>query len=243
MNRVIKNIKEFVLKYNKVILVFLVVIGLLYSIISLLRLNVLLFGISILFVVSIFVMIVKIFEECKTAPLTFFTGILASLFALFPLVIFIFDTDSSHFEPIRLFYSIAVGTGVNYVIESLFKYAEIDAEEEEKKQYTKYSSTTKFVFNSFYIAVCAAILIIDLLYIKYKDTIVGLFGDTLPLVLKHFLIFILLTVFIFCVILKLEFLFVESIKKEIKNKLTINITKRRIGLSLKKQCSNRRRLQ
>ncbi|UUM61424.1 hypothetical protein NQZ89_08555 [Streptococcus suis] len=130
MDYLIKNVKESVLKYNKVTLVFLVVIGLLYSKISLLGLIVSLFSISILFVVFITRLIAKKFEELKTAPLSLITGILAALFALFPLVIFIFDTDSSHFEPIRLFYSIAVGTGVNYVIESLFKYVEIDAEEE-----------------------------------------------------------------------------------------------------------------
>lgn len=199
---------------------FLVVIGLLYSKISLLGLIVSLFSISILFVVFIIRLIAKKFEELKTTPLTFIIGILAALFALFPLVIFIFDTDSPHFEPIRLFYSITVGTGVNYVIESLFKYAEIDAEKEEKQQYIKYSSIIKFLFNSFYIAVCAAILILDLLYMNYKDTIVGLSDDKLPLVVKHFLIFILLTVIIFYFILILEFQFVESIKKEIKNKIT-----------------------
>ncbi|WP_170239542.1 hypothetical protein [Streptococcus suis] len=217
MNCLIKNVKEFVLKYNKVILVFLVVIGLLYSKTSLLGLIVSLFSISILFVVFIIRLIAKKNEELETTPLTFITGILAALFALFPLLIFIFDTDSPHFEPIRLFYTIAVGTGVNYVIESLFKYVEIEAEEEEeKKQYTKYSSIIKFVFNSFYIAVCAAILIIDLLFMNYKDTIVGLFVDKLPLAVKHFLIFISLTLFIFCFILILEFQFVKSIKKEIK---------------------------
>ncbi|WP_394734723.1 hypothetical protein [Streptococcus sp. A18] len=160
-------------------------------------------------------MIAKKFEELKTTPLTFIVGILAALFALFPLVIFIFDTDSPHFEPIRLFYTIAVGTGVNYVIESLFKYAEIDAEKEEKQQYIKYSSIIKFVFDSFYIAACAAILITDLL-MNYKDTIVGLFVDKLPLAVIQFLLFILLTLFIFCFILILEFQFVKSIKKEIK---------------------------
>ncbi|NQL61383.1 hypothetical protein HO446_01455 [Streptococcus suis] len=199
---------------------FLVVIGLLYSKISLLELIVSPLSIIILFVVFIIWLIVKKLEELKTNPLTIITGILAAFFASFPLVIFIFDTDRSHFEPIRLFYSITVGTGVNYVIESLFKYAEIDAEKEEKQQYIKYSSIIKFLFNSFYIAVCAAILIIDLLYMNYKDTIVGLSDDKLPLVVKHFLIFILLTVIIFYFILILEFQFVESIKKEIKNKIT-----------------------
>ncbi|HFI0065823.1 TPA: hypothetical protein ACGORS_002077 [Streptococcus suis] len=193
----------------------MVVIGLLYSKISLLELIVSPLSIIILFVVFIIWLIVKKLEELKTNPLTIITGILAALFASFPLVIFIFDTDSPHFEPIRLFYTIAVGTGVNYVIESLFKYAEIDAEKEEKQQYIKYSSIIKFVFNSFYIAACAAILITDLL-MNYKDTIVGLFVDKLPLAVIQFLLFILLTLFIFCFILILEFQFVKSIKKEIK---------------------------
>ncbi|HEL2575171.1 TPA: hypothetical protein TZ704_000256 [Streptococcus suis] len=197
-------LKKCIWRIKNYILVFLVVIGLLYSKISLLGLIVSLFSISILFVVFIIRLIAKKFEELKTTPLTFIIGILAALFALFPLVIFIFDTDSPHFEPIRLFYTIAVGTGVNYVIESLFKYAEIDAEKEEKQQYIKYSSIIKFVFNSFYIAACAAILITDLL-MNYKDTIVGLFVDKLPLAVIQFLLFILLTLFIFCFILILEF--------------------------------------
>lgn len=209
-------LKKCIWRIKNYILVFLVVIGLLYSKTSLLGLIVSLFSISILFVVFIIRLIAKKIEELKTTPLIFITSILAALFALFPLVIFIFDTDSPHFELIRLFYTIAVGTGVNYVIESLFKYAEIDAEKEEKQQYIKYSSIIKFVFNSFYIAACAAILIIDLLFMNYKDTIVGLFVDKLPLAVKHFLIFISLTLFIFYFILILEFQFVKSIKKEIK---------------------------
>lgn len=220
MKCLIKNVKEFVLKYNKVILVFLVVIGLLYSKISFLELIVSPLSIIILFVVFIIRSIAKKLEESKITPFTIITGILAALFVSFPLVLFIFDTDNPHFEPIRVFYSITVGTGVNYVIESLIKYAEIDAEKEEKQQYIKYSSIIKFLFNSFYIAVCAAILIIDLFFMHNKDTIVGLSDDKLPLAVIQFLVFISLTLFIFYFILYLEFHFVKSIKKEIKNKIT-----------------------
>lgn len=220
MKCLIKNVKEFVLKYNKVILVFLVVIGLLYSKISFLELIVSPLSIIILFVVFIIRSIAKKLEESKITPFTIITGILAALFVSFPLVLFIFDTDNPHFEPIRVFYSITVGTGVNYVIESLIKYAEIDAEKEEKQQYIKYSSIIKFLFNNFYISVCAAILITDLLFMNYKDTIVGLSDDKLPLAVIQFLVFILLTVIIFYFILILGFQLVESINKEIKKKIT-----------------------
>ncbi|HFU4273467.1 TPA: hypothetical protein ACGO82_001516, partial [Streptococcus suis] len=166
------------------------------------------------------ILLIYIYEEGKTAPFTFLTGIFAIFLATIPVLIYLNDLNGPNLDKLKLFYSIAVGTGVNYVIESLIKYVEIDADEKEKNYYRKYSSFIKFLFNSLYISEFISILLLGH-FIKNNINIINfLIPANIPWKMKFFLIIIDTSAIVFIAILILEFIFVKLLKKEIKNKVT-----------------------
>ena len=80
----------------------------------------------------------------KNEPFGLFIYFLAIFFIVFP-----------------TFYTIGVGVGINYVIDNIFKFVEVETENKKKKELTKIGAVTKLLFNIIYISEYTAVIILE----------------------------------------------------------------------------------
>lgn len=125
------------------------------------------FGVIMLFlfvliiIMAYMVAIKQIKEMHKKEPLTLFTMLLAVVFVSFPILLNFFGTQNVSSELVKSFYSIAVGIGVNYVIDSVFKFVEPEFTASKKNLLTKKAAFTKILFNVLYISEYLSFIIVE----------------------------------------------------------------------------------
>ncbi|MBY4973815.1 hypothetical protein K6V43_10625 [Streptococcus suis] len=180
------------------------------------KLGVLSYFILLVIIIIFCKILIKIYESFKNniikLPFTYSIGIMSCIFITMPLLISILGSKSSLSEIAKTFYSVAVGIGVNYILDSVFKIIESDTSSEEKKYITKYASISKIIFNSFYIAEYSVLLFISPFLDLEKQ-----------LNLKDFFKIIGLTIVFFLFIIILVYILGKLIKKELdRNKESKN---------------------
>lgn len=72
-------------------------------------------------------------EIRKKEPYTLISGLLASLFMCLPYLFLVFGEQKASTGLVKLFYTISVGVGINYVIDSIFKYIEPKFDDQKKR--------------------------------------------------------------------------------------------------------------
>lgn len=167
----IDNINERKLaKFFSIYLIVLIVVGLLLHKFPLSLGKIPLLSIFVLIMLAIFVFITimayivtikQITEMYKKEPLTLFTMLLAVIFVSSPILLNIFGTQNVSSELVKSFYSIAVGIGVNYVIDSVFKFVEPEFTASKKNSLTKKAAFTKILFNVLYISEYLSFVIVE----------------------------------------------------------------------------------
>ena len=93
----------------------------------------------------------------KNEPFGLFIYFLAIFFIIFPSTGSVTNLSDS----IKTFYTIGVGVGINYVIDNIFKFIEVETENEKKKELTKIGAVTKSLFNIIYISEYTAVIILE----------------------------------------------------------------------------------
>ena len=97
----------------------------------------------------------------KNEPFGLFIYFLAIFFIIFPTLLISTGSVTNLSDSIKTFYTIGVGVGVNYVIDNIFKFVEVETENKKKKELTKIVAVTKLLFNIIYISEYTAVIILE----------------------------------------------------------------------------------
>ena len=97
----------------------------------------------------------------KNEPFGLFIYFLAIFFIVFPTLLISTGSVTNLSDSIKTFYTIGVGVGINYVIDNIFKFIEVETENEKKKELTKIGAVTKSLFNIIYISEYTAVIILE----------------------------------------------------------------------------------
>ncbi|WP_164925513.1 hypothetical protein [Streptococcus mitis] len=158
------------------------------------------------------------------APFEFFSNLLAIALTIFPLSLVVFGKNDNLSDSVKTFYAIAVGIGVNYVIDSIFKFVESEVVGDKKKLLTKKAAFNKILFNIIYISEYISFILIEYLpvwfdnvkqyHIGFINTIIELFCQ-----LDYWLKLLIVTVIILVTLMAIVIIVMESIKKEVNNEM------------------------
>lgn len=176
-------------------------------------------------IIFIFIIIIGVLNMKKLkdkAPFEFFSDLLAVAFTIFPLSLLVFGKNDSLSDSVKTFYAIAVGIGVNYVIDSIFKFVESEVVGDKKKLLTKKAAFNKILFNIIYISEYISFILIEYLPVWFDNvkqyhigsinTIIELFCQ-----LDDWLKLLIVTVIILVTLMAIVIIVMESIKKEVNN--------------------------
>ncbi len=174
------------------------------------------------FIFTIIIVILNMKKLKDKAPFEFFSNLLAVAFTIFPLSLVVFGKNDSLSDSVKTFYAIAVGIGVNYVIDSIFKFVESEVVGDKKKLLTKKAAFNKILFNIIYISEYISFILIEYLpvwfdnvkqyHIGFINTIIELFCQ-----LDYWLKLLIVTVIILVTLMAIVIIVMESIKKEVNN--------------------------
>lgn len=176
-------------------------------------------------IIFIFIIIIGILNMKKLkdkAPFEFFSNLLAVAFIIFPLSLVVFGKNDNLSDSVKSFYAIAVGIGVNYVIDSIFKFVESEVVGDKKKLLTKKAAFNKILFNIIYISEYISFILIEYLpawfdnvkqhHIGFINTIIELFCQS-----DYWLRLFIVTIVILLILIAIVIIIMESIRKEVNN--------------------------
>ena len=166
----------------------------------------------------------------KNEPFTLYRGLLACLFIALPLLFFVLVNQKQSSKIVDSFYSIVVGIGTNYVIDSVFKFIEPEFNGQQKNKLVKEAAYTKILFNIIYISMYLSFIIMEnqeqLRRFKLPDKLITCFFG-IPDWIKLFI----LSLSLFGIIMLAVFVFMRTIKEEIDKKIPNKLEEAKIKLS------------
>lgn len=183
-----------------------------------------LFILLIIVVVYAFKILVTVVKELSNkAPLILFITLLLMFFIVLPFLFIKPDGEHQFSDSVKAFYAIAVGVGINYVIDSAFKFVEPEFDNVQKNLLTSRASFTKMLFNIVYISEYLSFILADYYY-HLPSKIQGqknVIGSIVNFVNKQDsrVIFIIITVIIFLILLAFVNLFMYAIRREIESEV------------------------
>ena len=192
----------------------------------------------IIFIFTIITVILNMKKLKDEAPFDFFSNSLAVVFIAFPLALVVFGKNDNLSDSVKSFYAIAVGIGVNYVIDSVFKFVESEVAGDKKKLLTKKAAFNKILFNIIYISEYISFILIEYLpawfdnvkqhHIGFINTIFELFCQS-----DYWLKLFIVTVIMLLILIAIVIIVMESIRKEVNNEKENDIDTLREKLSSK----------
>ncbi len=154
----------------------------------------------------------------KNEPFTLYRGLLACLFIALPLLFFVLVNQKQSSKIVDSFYSIVVGIGTNYVIDSVFKFIEPEFSGQQKNKLVKEAAYTKILFNIIYISMYLSFIIMEnqeqLRRLKLPDKLKTCFFG-----IPDWIKLIILSLSLFVIIMLAVFVFMGTIKEEIDKKI------------------------
>lgn len=183
-----------------------------------------LFILLIIVVVYAFKILVTVVKELSNkAPLILYITLLFMFFVVLPFLFIKPDGDHQFSDSVKTFYAIAVGVGINYVIDSAFKFVEPEFDNVQKNLLTSRASFTKMLFNIVYISEYLSFILADYYY-HLPSKIQGqknVISSIVNFVNKQDsrVIFIIITVIIFLILLAFVNLFMNAIRREIESEV------------------------
>lgn len=143
---------ERLLTWTSIIYLIVLITGVMLKCKNLIFLILILVFFFIIAIASFTVVFLEFKEIRKKEPYTLISGVLASLFMCLPYLFLVFGEQKASTGLVKLFYTISVGVGINYVIDSIFKYIEPEFDDQKKRILIKKSAFTKIIFNVIYIS-------------------------------------------------------------------------------------------
>jgi hypothetical protein len=176
------------------------------------------------FIYCTYIFIKDVKDMWKNEPFSAFTNLLAVLFLGLPILIISVTNQNILSDSIKLFYTIAIGIGINSVIDGVIKFIEPEFENNSaNKLLTKKAAFMKILFNSIYISEYAAFVFLEQIQLsffeplKQNDWMYKIF-ETLYRWSNWFKIFFLCMVF-FLIIMSIATSTMNLIRKEFKNEM------------------------
>lgn len=184
----------------------------------------------ILLISSLIFVVIEFCAMKKNEPFTLYRGLLACLFIALPLLFFVLANQKQSSKIVDSFYSIVVGIGTNYVIDSVFKYIEPELSDQQKNKLVKEAAYTKILFNIIYISMYLSFIIMEnqeqLRRFELPDILITYFFK-IPDWIKLFI----LCLSLFVIIMLAVFVFMRTIKEEIDKKIPNKLEEAKTKLS------------
>lgn len=175
-------------------------------------------------------------EIRKKEPYTLISGLLASLFMCLPYLFLVFGEQKASTGLVKLFYTISVGVGINYVIDSIFKYIEPKFDDQKKRILIKKSAFTKIIFNVIYISEYLSFIILEnqnSIYNFFKQWKIKELDNVIRFCcnLDDWIKLTIITLTLFVIFICIVFYIMGAIEKEIIEESSNDLTEIRKKLS------------
>lgn len=175
-------------------------------------------------------------EIRKKEPYTLISGLLASLFMCLPYLFLVFGEQKASTGLVKLFYTISVGVGINYVIDSIFKYIEPKFDDQKKRILIKKSAFTKIIFNVIYISEYLSFIILEnqnSIYNFFKQWKIKKLDNVIRFCcnLDDWIKLTIITLTLFVIFICIVFYIMGAIEKEIIEESSNDLTEIRKKLS------------
>lgn len=193
---------------------------------------------------SFYISIKEVVDMWKNEPFGAFTNLLAVILIGIPILFVSVNNQNILADSIKSFYAVAVGIGINYIIDSVIKFVEPEIQnDKEKKLMTKKGAFTKILFNAIYISEYATFVLLEQINLdlfkplKKCDFLYTIF-EWLSKQSNWVKIFSL-TIVLFVILMGLAIVSMELIRKELKNEMTneTDILKNEIKNDIKEELS------
>lgn len=174
---------------------------------------------------SFYIFIKELVDMWKNEPFAVFTNSLAVILIGIPILFVSINEQNILADSIKSFYAVAVGIGINYIIDSVFKFIEPEIQnDKEKGLLTKKGAFTKILFNTIYISEYAGFVLLEQINLNlFKPLqqwafLYGLFEWFSKQ--SNWLKIFSLAIVLFVILMGIAIVSMELIRKELKNQTT-----------------------
>mgnify|MGYP000474822284 FL=1 len=227
---------ERLLTWTSIIYLIVLITGVMLKCKNLIFLILILVFFFIIAIASFTVVFLEFKEIRKKEPYTLISGVLASLFMCLPYLFLVFGEQKASTGLVKLFYTISVGVGINYVIDSIFKYIEPEFDDQKKRILIKKSAFTKIIFNVIYISEYLSFILLE-----NQNSIYNFFKqwkiNELDIVIRFccnlddWIKLTIITLTLFVIFICIVFYIMRAIEKEIIEESSNDLTEIRKKLS------------
>lgn len=220
-----KEITHVILLYMTLIFVVDLIIGILITQSS----TYILFSIIyflLYFFYSSFIFLKEVVDMWRNEPFGAFTNLLAVILIGIPILFVSVNDQNILADSIKSFYAIAVGIGINYIIDSVIKFVESEIQnDKEKELLTKKGAFTKIIFNVIYISEYAAFVLLEQINLNLFKPLQQRW-DFLYRIFEwlskqsNWLKIFSITMVLFIILMGIAIVSMELIRKELKNEMT-----------------------
>ena len=227
---------ERLLTWTSIIYLIVLITGVMLKCKNLIFLILILVFFFIIAIASFTVVFLEFKEIRKKEPYTLISGVLASLFICLPYLFLVFEEQKASTGLVKLFYTISVGVGINYVIDSIFKYIEPEFDDQKKRILIKKSAFTKIIFNVIYISEYLSFILLE-----NQNSIYNFFKqwkiNELDIVIRFccnlddWIKLTIITLTLFVIFICIVFYIMRAIEKEIIEESSNDLTEIRKKLS------------
>lgn len=227
---------ERLLTWTSIIYLIVLITGVMLKCKNLIFLILILVFFFIIAIASFTVVFLEFKEIRKKEPYTLISGLLASLFMCLPYLFLVFGVQKASTGLVKLFYTISVGVGINYVIDSIFKYIEPEFDDQKKRILIKKSAFTKIIFNVIYISEYLSFIFLEnqnSIYNFFKQWKINELDNVIRLCcnLDDWIKLTIITLTLFVIFICIVFYIMGAIEKEIIEESSNDLTEIRKKLS------------
>ena len=178
------------------------------------------------FFYSSFIFLKEVVDMWRNEPFGAFTNLLAVILIGIPILFVSVNDQNILADSIKSFYAIAVGIGINYIIDSVIKFVESEIQnDKEKELLTKKGAFTKIIFNVIYISEYAAFVLLEQINLNLFKPLQQRW-DFLYRIFEwlskqsNWLKIFSITMVLFIILMGIAIVSMELIRKELKNEMT-----------------------
>lgn len=227
---------ERLLTWTSIIYLIVLITGVMLKCKNLIFLILILVFFFIIAIASFTVVFLEFKEIRKKEPYTLISGLLASLFMCLPYLFLVFGEQKTSAGLVKLFYTISVGVGINYVIDSIFKYIEPELDDQKKRILIKKSAFTKIIFNVIYISEYLSFIFLEnqnSIYNFFKQWKINELDNVIRFCcnLDDWIKLTIITLTLFVIFICIVFYIMGAIEKEIIEESSNDLTEIRKKLS------------
>ena len=227
---------ERLLTWTSIIYLIVLITGVMLKCKNLIFLILILVFFFIIAIASFTVVFLEFKEIRKKEPYTLISGDIASLTMCYTYLFLVFGEQKGSTGLVKLFYTISVGVGINYVIDSIFKYIEPEFDDQKKRILIKKSAFTKIIFNVIYISEYLSFIFLEnqnSIYNFFKQWKINELDNVIRFCcnLDDWIKLTIITLTLFVIFICIVFYIMRAIEKEIIEESSNDLTEIRKKLS------------